>query len=216
MKMQSKLLRVLQDGVISRLGSESNIDTDVRIIAATNKNLREEIEKGKFRRDLFYRLAVVSVDLPPLRERREDIRELTKFFIKEFSEKEGISVVRVDEGIYEIFEGYRWEGNIRELRNVVQRIVILSNGGELRVEDIPSYILSQENEQQSAETLPLDGLDFNVNVRMVEIKLLTEAMNRANGIKADAARLLSINRSTLYYKLKQYNLEHLENSGVKN
>lgn len=210
MKMQSKLLRVLQDGVISRLGSESSIDTDVRIIAATNKNLGEEIDKGKFRRDLFYRLAVVSVDLPPLRERREDIRELTKLFIKEFSEKEKITVVHVDEGIYDIFEKYRWEGNIRELRNVVQRIVILSNGGELKVDDIPSYILSRENTQMLADMPSLSSFDFEATVKSVEIKLLIEAMKKTNGIKADAAKLLGINRSTLYYKLKQYNLEHLE------
>ncbi|MDD2495937.1 MAG: sigma 54-interacting transcriptional regulator, partial [Tissierellia bacterium] len=212
MRMQSKLLRVLQDGIVTKLGSEKSIETDVRIIAATNKNLREEIDNDKFRKDLFYRLAVVSIDLPPLRERKEDIRELTKFFIKEFSKNENIQINGIDEEIYNIFENYSWEGNIRELKNVIQRIVILSNDGKLRVENIPSYItknyvVKNEIKEMSYDS---DNHDFNEIIRNIEIKLITDAMIKSKGNKSEAAKYLNVNRSTLYYKLGLYNLKHLE------
>lgn len=218
MKMQSKLLRVLQDGIITKLGSEKNIETDVRIIAATNKNLREAIENEEFRRDLFYRLAVVHIELPPLRERREDIRELTKFFIKEFSEKEKLEIKSIDENIFSIFEAYSWEGNIRELRNLIQRIVILSDGGILKKEDIPSYITKDYNEKKLNEinNFEYGNQDFNETIKNLEIKMITDAMNKAGGNKSDAAKLLNINRSTLYYRLGLYNLEHLEKNNLKN
>ncbi len=214
MKMQSKLLRVLQDGIISKLGSEKNIETDVRIIAATNKNLREAIENEQFRTDLFYRLAVVSIELPPLRERRDDIRELTKLFIKEFSDKEKIEIKSIDEKIYEIFEAYSWEGNIRELRNVIQRIVILSNDGIIKKEDIPQYIteIYSKNTEREINNFLYEISDFNEAIKNLEIKMITEAMKKAGGNKSDAAKLLNINRSTLYYRLGLYNLEYLERS----
>ena len=214
MKMQSKLLRVLQDGIVTRLGGEKNIETDVRIIAATNKNLREAIENEEFRRDLFYRLAVVHIELPPLRERKEDIRELTKFFIKEFSEKEKIEIKSIDDDIFHIFEAYSWEGNIRELRNLIQRIVILSEDGTLKKEDIPSYITDSYEVRKFDDMIGFeyDSCDFNQTIRNLEIKLITDAMIKAGGNKSDAAKLLNINRSTLYYRLGLYNLEHLEKS----
>ncbi len=214
MKMQSKLLRVLQDGIVTRLGGEKNIETDVRIIAATNKNLREAIENEEFRRDLFYRLAVVHIELPPLRERKEDIRELTKFFIKEFSEKEKIEIKSIDDNIFHVFEAYSWEGNIRELRNLIQRIVILSEDGILKEEDIPSYITDSYEGCKFDDTIGFEynSCDFNQTIRNLEIKLITDAMIKAGGNKSDAAKLLNINRSTLYYRLGLYNLEHLEKS----
>ena len=212
LKMQSKLLRVLQDGIVTKLGSEKNIETDVRIIAATNKNLREEIDNKKFRKDLYYRLAVVNIDLPPLRERREDIRELSKFFIKEFSKNEGIHIEDIDEGIYDILENYSWEGNIRELKNVIQRIVVLSNNGKLRVENIPSYITNDYVVRSEIQEINYndDNHDFNEIIKNLEIKLITDAMVKSKGNKSDAAKHLNVNRSTLYYKLSLYNLKYLE------
>jgi len=209
-KMQSKLLRVLQDGIISRLGSDKTIETDVRIIAATNIDIRSAMDKDKFRSDLYYRLAVVNIDLPPLRERKEDIKELTKYFVKEFSEKENINITSFDEEIYNIFESYFWEGNIRELRNVVQRIVVLSDDGRIKKEDVPNYIVNglkpiEMNEKNDKFT----SCDFNDSIKNLEIKMLTEAIKTANGSKTNAAKLLNINRTTFYYKIKLYNLEHL-------
>lgn len=214
MKMQSKLLRVLNDGIITKLGSEKNIETDVRIIAATNKNLREAIENEKFRSDLFYRLAVVHIDLPPLRERRDDIIELTKFFIKEFSEKENFEIKSIDDDIFDIFEFHSWEGNIRELRNVIQRIVILSNDGILKKEDIPSYITEgyAEKKENQKNSFEYNNHSFDETIKNLEIKLLTDAMSSACGNKSYAAKILNINRSTLYYKLGLYNLKHLVKS----
>ncbi|QSX05953.1 sigma 54-interacting transcriptional regulator [Sedimentibacter sp. zth1] len=210
-KMQSKLLRVLQDGIINRLGSDKSIKTNVRIISATNIDIKSAIENDKFRNDLYYRLAVVNIELPPLRERKDDIRELTKYFIKEFSEKENISIDSFDDEIYDIFSEYCWEGNIRELRNVVQRIVILSNDGIIKKEDIPEYILiykSNTNISTMIENLEND-LDFDDNIKKIEIKMLKEAINISKGNRSKAAKLLKINRTTFYYKIKQYGLEKL-------
>lgn len=210
LKMQSKLLRVLQDGIINRLGSDKTIETDVRIIAATNIDIREAMEKEKFRSDLYYRLAVVNVDLPPLRERKEDIKELTKYFVKEFSEKEKININSFDEEIYNIFESYFWEGNIRELRNVVQRIVVLSDDGRIKKEDVPNYIVDglKPVEMNDANE-KFTSCDFNNSIKNLEVKMLTDAIKAANGNKTNAAKLLNINRTTFYYKIKLYNLEHM-------
>lgn len=211
-KMQSKLLRVLQDGKINRLGSDKTIETDVRIIAATNMDIRTAIDNDKFRSDLFYRLAVVSVDLPPLRERKEDIKDLTKYFVKEFSEKENISINSFDDAIYSVFESYFWDGNIRELKNVVQRMVVLSNDGVIKKEDIPSYIANDIDIAQIEKTEEnFVGCDFSNTIKNLEIKMLTDAIKTAKGNKSNAAKLLNLNRTTFYYKINLYKLEHLLN-----
>lgn len=211
-KMQSKLLRVLQDGKINRLGSDKTIETDVRIIAATNMDIKTAIDKDKFRSDLFYRLAVVSVDLPPLRERKEDIKDLTKYFVKEFSEKENISINSFDDAIYNVFESYFWDGNIRELKNVVQRMVVLSNDGIIKIKDIPSYIANDINTAQIEKTEEsFVGCDFNSTIKNLEIKMLTDAIKIAKGNRSNAAKLLNLNRTTFYYKINLYKLENLLN-----
>ena len=209
-KMQSKLLRVLQDGIISRLGSDKTIETDVRIIAATNMNIKDAIKMDKFRSDLYYRLAVVSVDLLPLRDRKEDIKELTKYFVREFSEKENITINSFDDDIYKVFEAYYWGGNIRELRNVVQRMVVLSNDGIIKIEDIPSYISDYTSPIQIENSeINFSNCDFNETIKNLEIKMLTEAIKLAKGNRSNAAKILNLNRTTFYYKIKIYNLEHL-------
>lgn len=208
-KMQSKLLRVLQDGIVSRLGSDKTIETDVRIIAATNMDIRSAIEKDMFRSDLYYRLAVVSIDLPPLRERKEDIRELTKYFVREFSEKENIIINNFDDEIYDVFESYFWKGNIRELRNVVQRMVVLSNGGDVKKEDIPNYIFNSLKSTEISKKEDFAGCDFNDSIKKLEIKMLTDAIKASKGNRTNAAKNLNLNRTTFYYKIKLYNLEHL-------
>lgn len=212
LNMQSKLLRVLQDGVISRIGSEKNINADFRIIAATNKNLKKAIDNKEFRSDLFYRLTVVQIEIPPLRERKEDIVELTKCFIRDVAHKEEIYIENIDEEIIRILEGYAWEGNIRELKNVIHRIVVLSENGQLSKNDIPHYILEKYNENVNdivGETYITENkniYDLDGAVKELEIKMITNAMKVCNGNKAEAAKLLNINRSTLYYKLSHYKL----------
>jgi PAS domain S-box-containing protein len=211
--MQSKLLRVLQDGIISRVGSEKNVTTDFRVIAATNKNLKKAIENEEFRSDLFYRLAVVQIEIPPLRDRKEDIVEFTRYFIREVADKEGVYIEKIDEEIFRILECYEWQGNIRELKNVIHRIVVLSENGQLSKNDIPHYILEKYSENvndvfkdethmtENKNTYDLDGA-----IKGLEIKMITEAMKVSKGNKAEAAKLLNINRSTLYYKLSHYKL----------
>lgn len=203
LKMQSKLLRVLQDGIINPLGSHKSIKTNARIIAATNIDIEKAIIDGKFREDLFYRLSVVNIELPPLRERKDDIVELTRYFVKNFSEQEKIQISNLDKSIFEVFSKYRWPGNIRELRNIVQRMVILSNGGKLDMNDIPSYILHGKKEDRGKEL----SFNFDEEVARLEVDLLKKALVEANGNKSKAAKILGINRTTFYYKMSLYKIE---------
>ena len=201
--MQVKILRVLQDGVIYRLGSEKAISTDTRIIAATNKDLMKLIEEDKFREDLYYRLAVVQIKLPPLYERKEDIRDLTNLFLEEVSNQEGIEISYIDEKIFNILSKHKWDGNIRELKNVVQRMVVLSNDGRITLDSIPEYILESAytHEENSVDAYDLDGI-----VENIEKKTIREVMKISGGNKQKAARMLKIKRSTLYYKLEKYGI----------
>ncbi|WP_461614139.1 sigma 54-interacting transcriptional regulator [Clostridium sp. Marseille-QA1073] len=206
--MQSKLLRVLQDGVIYKLGSGKPIYTNARIIAATNKDLKKSIKEETFRNDLFYRLAIVQVELPSLRERKEDIKDLINLFISQVSKNEGIEIKEIDNRIYNILSSYKWEGNIRELKNVIQRMVLLSNGECISVDSIPKYILSYEDEKYFVnKDIDLDD-KYNLEkmVKTLESEIIGEVMNITGGNKVKAAEILKIKRSTLYYKLKQYNM----------
>lgn len=208
MSMQSKLLRVLQDGIVNKLGSDKSITTNVRVIAATNTNIQNAIEKEKFRSDLYYRLAVVNIELPPLRDRIEDIEELTRYYVKEFSEREKIIIKDFDKEIYDIFKKYRWDGNIRELINVVQSIVVLSNDGKIKKSDIPRYIL-QYRYKGIKYKINNDNFDFNNNIKKLEMDMLTKAIEVSNKNVSKAAKLLGINRTTFYYKIKQHDMGDL-------
>lgn len=206
--MQSKLLRVLQDGIIYRLGSGKPVYTNTRIIAATNKDLKKSIKEETFRSDLFYRLAIVQVEIPPLRERKEDIKDLINLFISQVSKNEGIEIKEIDNRIYNILSSYKWEGNIRELKNVIQRMVLLSNGECISVDSIPKYILSYEEEKYFInKDIDLeDKYNLEKIVKTLESEIIGEVMNITGGNKVQAAEILKIKRSTLYYKLKQYNM----------
>jgi PAS domain S-box-containing protein len=204
MDMQVKLLRVLQDGVIYRLGSEKPINTNARILAATNKDLMKLIEEGKFREDLYYRLAVVQIKLPTLHERKEDVRDLAKLFLDQMSSEEGIKIKSVDERVFNVLTNFRWDGNIRELRNVIQRMVVLSSGGRITAESIPEYILDIVGESEDKD---LDDYDLEGIVENLERKTIREVMKLADGNKQKAAKMLKIKRSTLYYKLEKYGIE---------
>ncbi|MBP1743488.1 MAG: hypothetical protein H6Q58_466 [Firmicutes bacterium] len=204
MDMQVKLLRVLQDGIIYRLGSEKPISTNARIIAATHKDLMKLIEEEKFREDLYYRLAVVQMKLPSLSERKEDVRDLAKLFLDQMSSEEGIKVKSVDERVYKILAGYRWDGNIRELRNVIQRMVVLSSDGRITAESIPEYIADSV---AAGEDREVDSYDLEGIVENLERKTIREVMQLVDGNKQKAAKMLKIKRSTLYYKLEKYGIE---------
>lgn len=201
LSMQGKLLRVLQDGVIYKLGSEKPINTNTRIIAATNRNLKEAINTKQFREDLFYRLAVFQLELPPLRNRKEDIKDLIDLFISDVCLNENMEINAIDEKIYYILSSYDWPGNIRELRNVIQRMVVLSHRGNLTSSNIPKYILENiENHHGYGQ------YDLEYKREKLEKALIKEVLELTGGNKQKAAEILKIKRTTLYYKLKQYNL----------
>ncbi|MCH5138235.1 sigma 54-interacting transcriptional regulator [Clostridiaceae bacterium UIB06] len=203
LEMQVKILRVLQDGVIHRLGSQKDINIDTRIVAATNQDLKKLIEQGKFREDLFYRLAVVQIELPPLKDRKEDIKDLANLFFEQVSNQEKIKISHIDPQIYKVLTNYRWDGNIRELRNVIQRMVVLSIGGKITIDAIPDYILKAA---KSNEGVKISEFDLEKAVENVEKNTIKEVMNMVNGNKQQAAKILNIKRSTLYYKLDKYEI----------
>ena len=208
LSMQAKLLRVLQEKEVRRIGGEKTIKIDARIISATNKNLQELVEAGKFREDLFYRLNVVEIDLPPLRERKEDILLLVNKFIKEFCTYNNRDTLDISKEAMNILQRYSWRGNIRELRNTVENIVVLSRGSIIEKDDIPMYIVESSKENDSDSDYPLD---LNKAISKLEIKTIKKALDMAGGNKAKASKILNIPRTTLYYKIDQYGIEVSKN-----
>ncbi|MGM0410921.1 MAG: sigma 54-interacting transcriptional regulator, partial [Bacillota bacterium] len=200
--MQPKLLRVLQDKEIVPVGSDKKVKVDVRIIAATNENLRELVEEGKFREDLYYRLNVVEINLPELRQRKSDIPLFIRYFIEQFCKENNIyNQPKIESEVLKILMNYNWKGNVRELKNTVEHLVLFSKNGIITKENIPEYILSQQNIEENL------GFDLNKNLESKEISLIKKALDKTDGNKKLAAELLNIPRSTLYYKLKNHNLK---------
>jgi two-component system response regulator AtoC len=198
--LQPKLLRVLQDGVVTRIGSNESQEVDVRVIAATNRDLTAEVEAGRFRADLYYRLRVVEIQLPPLRERREDIRYLAAHFLRKFGrEREGGSP-QITEGALRRLEEYRWPGNVRELENVIERAVVLAGGDTIDVDllDLRDRITPAAN--------PGTGLRLDRALESLEREMIVRALGETNDIKARAARHLGVSERTLWYKLRKHRL----------
>jgi two-component system response regulator HydG len=199
--MQVKLLRVLQDREITRVGGEEVINVDVRLIAATNKDLLQEIEAGRFREDLFYRLNVVTLNMPPLRERREDVPLLAKHFLEMFSDKNRKTIKGFTPQAMDQFLRYDWPGNVRELMNAVERGVVLSGSEYLDIEDLPLILKDEtlEGEIPSKEVIPGD-----LPLDEVEKASILKTLELTGGNKSEAARRLGITRRTLHKKLKKY------------
>jgi len=194
--LQAKLLRVLEDGTFNRVGDSKGSKVNVRIIAATNKDLKQEAENSNFRLDLFYRLAVFTIHLPPLRERKEDIETLANHFLKEFSGKLNPQVKKMDELFLKSLNQHFWKGNIRELRNVMERVVIIANGDTL-TPDLLQFDFFSDNSEDLGSTL---------NLASIESQYIRKAMSQSKGNKTEASRLLGIGLSTLYRKIEDYNL----------
>jgi transcriptional regulator with GAF, ATPase, and Fis domain len=209
-KLQVKLLRVLQERKVDPVGSTRSIDVDVRVIAATNKDLAEEVKAGRFREDLFYRLQVVPVTLPPLREREGDVELLAQHFLERQAAELNRPELCFSNESLRTLASYNWPGNIRELENLVERIAILSESDEIQVEQLPEY-LSQVVRLPSSPmfdmALPQIGVDFNALVDDYENKLITTALSQTGGNKKAAAKLLGLNRTTLVEKIKKKGLE---------
>jgi DNA-binding NtrC family response regulator len=206
--LQGKLLRVLQEQEMERIGSNSPIKLNVRVISATNLDLEQQVKQGNFREDLFYRLNVIPLNLPPLRERKEDIRELTAYFLEKCCRLMGKETKSISRQALEGLEQYYWPGNVRELENLIERMVALSDGDLISIDDLPLGFCDKKD-SQSGRSLELSetGLDMVAVVAEIETSLILQALLLAGGVKARAAALLGINRTTLVEKIKRLKIE---------
>lgn len=201
MNLQSKLLRVIEDGSFRRVGGVSNLRVDVRIISATNKNLQELIENKQFREDLYFRLNVLSVKIPPLRERRDDIPLLINHFIKKFiGDKKEFS----PEAIH-VLQNFRWKGNVRELENIIERVLLLCDNGVVNVEHLPDEI--RLSTKASKVAVPSGGMDMEKLMADTEKAYLIKALEKTNGVKTEAAKLLNLTFRSFRHKLKKYGID---------
>jgi transcriptional regulator with GAF, ATPase, and Fis domain len=200
--LQPKLLRVLQNGEVRPVGADRSVAVNVRVIAATNKDLSQELKAGTFREDLFYRLQVIPIHLPPLRSRRSDIPLLISHFLEKSNSKYGMAAKISSEASVYLWE-YDWPGNVRELENVVERLVVLCENGQVGLSDLPPNICGFVSEKKIPQpTLVNKELDFRLALRQFEQRLIDEAMRLADGNKALAARMLKLKRTTLVAKLR--------------
>ena len=204
LNMQAKLLRVLQEKEVRRIGGEKTIKINPRIISATNKDLEKMVKEEKFREDLYYRLNVVEIKIPPLRERKEDIGILLHYFLDEMCKENGRPPLTLSKEAYKILENYRWKGNIRELKNTVENMVVLSDSSIIEKDAIPNYIVESLKSDNEDEEYPLD---LTMATEKLEIKNITKALEMSKGNKAKAAKILNIPRTTLYYKLDLYGIK---------
>ncbi len=201
LELQTKLLRVLQEHEVERIGSSKAIKIDVRVISATNMNLEEEVKKGNFREDLYYRLHVIPINIPPLRGRTEDILPLAKHFLVKYCAAMVRPVMPLSREALEALEAYDWPGNVRELENVIERTVALSEADRINVEDLPSTVVLAKN------IITENGIDLVKMTGDIEQIMIREALSLARGVKARAATLLNLNRTTLVEKMKRLGID---------
>ncbi len=194
LSLQTKLLRVLQEREIERLGSNKKLKVDFRLISSTNRDFRNEVQAGSFREDLLYRINVVEIKLPPLRERKDDIPLLVTEFVNEFCIRENKRVV-ISDPVMRIVQDYSWPGNIRQLRNVIERAVVLVNGNNITTRELPEEILSMSYQKITNNSLK--------TLKEMEIQAIREAIHECNGNKSKAAKLLGISRKAFYKRLKE-------------
>ena len=206
--LQVKLLRVIQEKVFERVGGVRPISINIRIIVATNKNLKQEMQSGRFREDLFYRLNVVHIGLPPLKQRKEDIHLLVNHFINKYAQerKSGTPVTGVDQSVERLFYEYSWPGNVRELENVIERAMILSPGEKIQVSDLPAIFRTSANDTLSLEGIPADAKLYET-MAMIEKAMIKRALRISNHVQSHAAQLLGIGKSGLNQKIKKFNLD---------
>jgi len=204
-QLQVKLLRVLQDGEIRRVGEAKAIQIDVRIVAATVKDLVKEVNEGRFRDDLFYRLNVVPVHIPPLRERREDIPLLVTHFIKKHTQSLGKHIAGIDPKALELLINYKWYGNVRELENTIERAIVLADGEHIELQNLPHDI---QNFEERVEATALSEEEYSIKraSKALETTLIRRALKKTKGNHTHAARLLEISHRALLYKIKEYGI----------
>ncbi|MGA1875907.1 MAG: sigma-54-dependent transcriptional regulator [bacterium] len=201
--IQVKLLRVLQEKEIDRVGGEQTRKVNVRIITATHRNLFEFVQRGKFREDLYYRLNVIPIDLPPLRHRKEDIPLLVAHFLRKKGDEIKKPISKISRKAMEALQGYDWPGNIRELENLIERALVLCDRDEIQLCDFPILLGKGKHHMLN---LAEKGLSLTSTLEDLELQLIKRAMDKAGGVKTKAAEILGIKPSVLYYKLEKYNL----------
>ncbi len=208
LSLQVKLLRVLQEKVFERVGGVRPISVDIRFIAATNKDLKAEVEAGRFREDLYFRLDVIRIAIPPLRQRSEDIRMLIHHFMKKYVDERtsDTPVTGIDPKAERLFYEYSWPGNVRELENVIERAMILCPDSVIRETDLPKYFKETVNNALSLDGIRADGNLYDT-LAMVEMRMIEMALKRANNVQSHAADLLGIGKSGLNQKIKKYKMD---------
>ncbi len=206
LNLQVKLLRVLQEHELQRVGGNKDIRVDVRILAATNKDLREEADARRFREDLYFRLNVVHITLPPLRERREDVPLLVAHFLDKFARKLGRPIREVHPDVMASLFGYYWPGNVRELENVIERAVVMCRGDCLTSDDLPAELRESPEIEDSLDRLISGEKGLAETLEAIEERMIRQALKRASNVQAQAAKALGLSRSNLQYKLKKYGI----------
>jgi two-component system, NtrC family, response regulator AtoC len=213
LETQVKLLRVLQEGEVHKLGANTPVKVDVRVIAATHRDLSAMIEDETFREDLYYRLAVVPLRIPPLRERREDIPELIDKLFDRVKERHAMPDVRMASAVHQRLISYRWPGNVRQLENVLERLLVLSSGDLITVEDLPEELVPPAANSQSLwPNLPEEG----ISLEAVERELISRALEKFEGNQTQAARYLDISRRTLIYRMEKHGLAPVDSEVTEN
>jgi len=207
--LQVKLLRVLQEGEIRRVGESKPIQVDVRIVAATVKDLAKEANEGRFRDDLYYRLNVLPIHIPPLRERKEDIPLLANHFINVYNQSLNKKVVGLEPKALEVLMNYKWYGNVRELENTIERAIVLTDGENIGLDNLPYEVLNFEEKEQ---LLSLTEEEYSIKKasKVMEMNLIQKALKKTRGNHTHAARLLEISHRALLYKIKEYGVEEAE------
>jgi len=204
--LQAKLLRVLQEHEVERVGSNKPVKLNVRVISATNADLEDLVARGEFREDLYYRLNVIPLHLPPLRERQQDIIFLTAFFLEKQSRLMGRTPCTISKQALEALEQYSWPGNVRELENLIERMIALTDLPVITLDDVPSKIIPEKSSGEiHSVKIPRGGLDLVATISQIESSIIRQALESTGGVKAKAAALLKINRTTLVEKIKKLN-----------
>jgi two-component system response regulator PilR (NtrC family) len=206
-ELQTKLLRVLQEHSVQRLGGKATKKIDFRLLTATNENLEEMVRSGRFREDLYYRIHVVPIFIPPLRERREDIPLLADHFLRVYCGINRIPSKRLDQEVLDIFEDYNWPGNVREMENLIQRLILMVEAPLIRSRDLPEQMLMLSAASQESLLIPEEGIDFDEEIARIEVAYLHAALNRTSGKKVAAAKLLHIKQQKMKYLCRKYKIK---------
>ena len=203
--LQVKLLRVLQEMEFERVGGTRTINVDVRILSASNRDIKEDVARGTFREDLFYRLNVIQIEVPPLRERIDDIPLLVKHFIEKYTSDEGKAKVELSPEAWKAIYAYAWPGNVRELENVIERAVVLSSEGTIALEDLPEELIGKKTEFDVERFVP-PNVPLPTALERIEEKLIRRALRQCNNVQSHAAKMLGITKSLIQHKMKKYNI----------